>query len=108
MSEVVRRVPFPFEGGRFPSELGAVVQRTVLSGELPVLVVIHDDDGDWLIGDAVTDASDPEFLAIGHVRHLVERDPSIGETAGLPRGYAARRVSPSAPWTIESWSYEDE
>ncbi|MFF0579847.1 hypothetical protein [Streptosporangium saharense] len=45
MSEVVRRVPFP-------SELGAVVQRTVLSGEFPVLVVIHDDDDDWLIGDA--------------------------------------------------------
>ncbi|MEV7907893.1 hypothetical protein [Streptomyces anulatus] len=108
MSEIIRRVTFPFSDGKFPSELGAVVQRTVVSGEFPALIVIHDDDGDWLIGDAVTDASDPEASVISHVRHLVERDPSIEETASLPYGYAARRSSPSAPWVIEKWSYADE
>ncbi|MFF5206614.1 hypothetical protein [Streptosporangium sp. NPDC000396] len=108
MSEIVRQVPFPFSGGRFPSELGAVVQRTVVDGELPALIVIHDDDGDWLIGDDVTDASDPAASVISHVRHLVDRDPSIEETAGLSCGYAARRSSRSAPWAIEKWSYVDE
>ncbi|MFI7536297.1 hypothetical protein [Streptosporangium sp. NPDC049376] len=108
MSEIIRRMTFPFSDGRFPSELGAVAQRTVISGELPALIVIHDDDGDWLIGDDVTDASDPEASVISHARHLVESDPSIEETVGLPYGYAARRSSPSAPWVIERWSYADE
>jgi hypothetical protein len=29
------RLPFPFAHGQFPRELGAVVQRTVLSGDEP-------------------------------------------------------------------------
>jgi hypothetical protein len=39
--EVQRVVPWPFEDGRFPSRLGAVVMRTVLSGERPALLVVH-------------------------------------------------------------------
>ncbi len=34
-------VPFPFEGDRFPHQLGAVVQNTVLRGEQPAREVIH-------------------------------------------------------------------
>ena len=36
-----QHLPFPFEGGRFPSSLGAVVQRTVLSGEQPAREVVE-------------------------------------------------------------------
>ncbi|GAA3143041.1 hypothetical protein GCM10010466_37520 [Planomonospora alba] len=108
MSKVIRDMPFPFPGGRFPPELGAVVQRTVVSGELPALIVIHDDENDWLIGDGITDASDPTASIIKHIHHVVEMDPSVEETATLPCGYAAQRASQSAPWVITPWSYPDE
>ena len=107
MSEVIRDTPFPFPDDRFPPELGAVVQRTVVSGELPVLIVIHDEENDWVIGDGITDASDPTSI-ISHVRHVVELDPTVEETASLPCGYAAYRSSRFAPWVIESWSYPGE
>ncbi|MFI6458524.1 hypothetical protein ACIBF6_44135 [Streptosporangium amethystogenes] len=108
MSRLVRNMPFPFPGGKFPPELGVVVQRTVSSGELPALVVIHDDENDWLIGDGVTNASDPAALALSHVQHVVDRDPTVADIATMPCGYAARRPSRSAPWVIEEWRYEDE
>lgn len=108
MSEVLRHVPFPFPDDTFPPSLGAVVQRTVISGELPALIVIHDDENDWLIGDDVTDASDPDASAICHVAHVVDLDPSVAETASLPCGYAARRTSKEEPWVIEEWYYEEE
>ncbi|WP_329426770.1 hypothetical protein OG339_42055 [Streptosporangium sp. NBC_01495] len=108
MSQLVRNVPFPFPAGRFPPELGAVVQRTVVSGELPALVVIHDDENDWLIGDGVTDTGDSAASTLSHVQHVVDRDPTVADTATLPCGYAARRPSRSAPWVIEEWRYADE
>jgi hypothetical protein len=108
MSQLVRNVPLPFPDGKFPPELGAIVQRTVASGELPALVVIHDDENDWLIGDDVTDASDPAASTLSHVQHVVDRDPTVADTAPMPCGYAARRPSRSAPWVIEKWRYEDE
>ncbi|WP_143043723.1 hypothetical protein [Nonomuraea jiangxiensis] len=108
MSEVLLRVPFPFPDGKFPPGLGAVVQRTVISGNLPALIVIHDDENDWLIGDDVTDASDPNASAVCHVAHIVDLDPSVAETASVPCGYAARRASAQEPWAIEAWHYEDD
>ncbi|WP_143078940.1 hypothetical protein [Nonomuraea pusilla] len=108
MSEALWHVPFPFPDDTFPPSLGAVVQRTVISGELPALIVIHDDENDWLIGDDVTDASDPDASAICHVAHVVDLDPSVAETASLPCGYAARRTSKEEPWVIEEWYYEEE
>jgi hypothetical protein len=52
-------VPFPFPDGQFPSELGAVIQRTVLDGTEPARVVIHADEGGWLVGDGVNDPNLP-------------------------------------------------
>ncbi|MGW3351620.1 hypothetical protein ACWDA3_50700 [Nonomuraea rubra] len=108
MSEILRHVPFPFPGGEFPLGLGAVVQRTVISGEMPALIVIHDDENDWLIGDDITDASDPDASAICHVAHIIDLDPTVAETASLPCGYAARRASKEAPWVLEEWHYEED
>jgi hypothetical protein len=68
----------------------------VISGELPALIVIHDDENDWLIGDAVTDAGDPDASAICHVAHVVDLNPSVATTASLPCGYAAQNLERSA------------
>ncbi|MGP3921420.1 hypothetical protein [Nonomuraea sp. 10N515B] len=108
MSEVVRHVPFPFPGGKFPPGLVAVVQRTVIIGGLPALIVIHDDENDWLIGDDITDASDPDASAICHVAHIIDLDPRVAETASVPCGYAARRASKEDAWVLEEWRYEED
>src|SRR5690348_13073791 len=69
---VERDTPFPFQDGRFPASLGAVVQRTVASGERPALVVIHDDENDWIVQDGVTDPTGPGGSIIQHIAHVVE------------------------------------
>ncbi|MGP4001972.1 hypothetical protein [Streptomyces sp. 8N706] len=105
--EVVRTVAFPFPGNRFPGNLGAVVQRTVADGVLPALTVVHDTDGDWLVGDGVNDPNLPDACAVHCIARLVEADPSLAETATLPSGYAAYRDGPGQPWVVEPFSYED-
>jgi hypothetical protein len=103
-----RDAQFPFADNKFPPSLGAVVQRTVASGELPALVVIHDDENDWLVSDGVNDPNEPGASIVFHLSHLVERDRSIGETATLPLSHVAWRKRPEDPWTIEKWSYGEE
>jgi hypothetical protein len=84
--------------GIFPGDLGAVIRRTVLSGELPAWLVIHDDENDWCVGD---DANDPDVLGtsvIAHMTHVFARDPSVSELASLPPGWAAARTGTGQPW----------
>ncbi|TDW71096.1 hypothetical protein EV653_5168 [Kribbella pratensis] len=57
--EMIRHLPFPFDDQGFPNTLGAVVQKTVLSGEQPAREVIHAPDGSWLVGDGVNDPTHP-------------------------------------------------
>ncbi|GII59316.1 hypothetical protein Pth03_77050 [Planotetraspora thailandica] len=107
LSEIVRRHDFPFPGGTFPVGLGAVVNRRVASGQSPALVVVHDDENDWLVGDGETDGDDSNLMVL-HISHLVARDPCVGETATLPAGFVAWRSSMSDPWIIEPWMYPDD
>ncbi|MFF2078381.1 hypothetical protein ACFVXG_26950 [Kitasatospora sp. NPDC058162] len=104
---VVRQASFPFPDGRFPRDLGAVVQRTVAEGRLPALVVVHDSDGDWLIGDGINDPNLPGASGLYCLSCLVEEDASLSETACLQPGSAAYRDGPGLPWTIEPFRYED-
>ncbi|MQY04847.1 hypothetical protein [Actinomadura macrotermitis] len=103
-----RTLPFPFPDGRFPRSLGAVVQRTVAEGALPALVVAHDSEGCWLIGDGVNDPNEPGACAVYGIVHIAEDDPTLHETAGLRPGFAAYRDGPGQPWSIEPFAYEDE
>ena len=86
-AEVIRQVPWPFFGGSFPAHLGAVIQKTVLSGELPALLVIHDADNDWAVGDGVNDPNEPGASVVSHITHAIERNSSIATLADLPLGW---------------------
>lgn len=100
MDEMFRRLPFPFPNGEFPAELGAVVQRSVLDGIEPAREVIHTDDGDWIVGDGVSDPNEPGAVVATHIWHAIERNSSIVGLAQLQPGQIATRKSPDDEWTI--------
>jgi hypothetical protein len=87
--------------------LSGVVQRTVIAGELPALVVVHDDEGDWLIGDGVNDPNEEGACGLFHFAHIIRVDPSLAEALNLQLGYAAYRETGGSPWEISRWEYED-
>lgn len=88
--EMIRQMPFPFVDGRFPPELGAVIQRTVLDGYEPAREVIHDEDN-WVVGDGITDPNLPGASVASHMRHVSERNSSVAELVSLPIGHIATR-----------------
>ena len=106
--EMFQHLLFPFQGGQFPDNLGAVVQQTVLSGEWPALVVVHTPDGSWLIGDGVNDPNLPGAAAATHIGHAVKWNSSIAELATMEPGHIAQRSVPGEPWQITSLEGWDE
>ncbi|UXY32089.1 hypothetical protein [Streptomyces sp. HUAS TT20] len=101
-------VPWPFVDGVFPQDLLAIVQRTVADGSHPALMVIHDDEQDWLLADGLHDPNIDGASIVCHLDHVLNRDPSIAALASLPPGHIAERVSQDEPWSIRPWTYEDE
>jgi hypothetical protein len=104
--EMFRHLPFPFDNDRFPSELGAVVQQSVLTGEQPAREVIHAPDGSWIVGDGVNDPNLSGASVATHLAHAIERNSSIAELADMPPGHIAQRSDPGEAWTIcvlEGW-----
>jgi hypothetical protein len=106
-SEAARRIPWPFPDGRFPANLGAVIQQTVLSGALPARLVIHDQDDDWSVGDGVNDPNAPGACAVAHMAHVLDRNSSVAGLASLPPGWAATREGPAWPWHRFPHRYPD-
>jgi hypothetical protein len=86
----------------------AVVQYTVARGELPALIVIHDAEDYWLVGDDVGDPNLPDACGIYHLSHVADLDSTVAVTMALPQGYAARRDSAGLEWRVEKWEYNDE
>ncbi len=106
--QVARHTAWPFPGGCFPEDLGAVVQRTVLSGELPARLVVHDSENDWRVGDKMNDPNVPGASVITHMIHVLDRNPSVSQLASLPPGWAAVRDGPEQPWERFPHQYPDE
>jgi hypothetical protein len=102
-----RFMRWPFPDDAFPAELGAVVQRTVLEGELPALVVGHAADGSWYVGDGVNDPNAPGESIATHMSHVIERNTSVASLATLPPGYRAMRDVPGQGWRVEPVDLEE-
>lgn len=80
-----------------PPNCAVVTVNAIISGELPILFVSHDeDDHGWqfLSGDLVI----KEDASVVALREIVELDPSILELADLPAGWVAIRRSANADW----------
>jgi hypothetical protein len=107
-SEMSRTLPWPFARDEFPPPLGAVVQRTVLDGTMPALVVGHSSNGDWYVGDGVNDPNEPGAALATHIAHVIESNSSIGSLATLPPGHEATRRWPGDPWQVRRVELDDE
>src|ERR1700760_4903149 len=84
---------WPFED---PPNVAAISTRPVIEEGHPVLLVTHDEDGDWQILCGTTnETADGCVVCLGCA---FERDRSIGELADLPRGWRAWRGSTTSPW----------
>jgi hypothetical protein len=88
---------WPFEGGRFPSNLGVVANRSLLTGDESPRLVTHDRDGWWQALDGVG-PTEPENGVVTCMMCLIDLHPELAELADLPPGWAAERERPGAPW----------
>jgi hypothetical protein len=98
--EVVARFAVEHDGRRWPfddrPDLAVLSTRSVTSGDAPVLLVTHDDDGGWqLLPGGPVDASQATVVGL---REVVRRDDTLLELARLPRGWRAARSHEEAPW----------
>src|SRR5438874_11904615 len=103
-----RHLPFPFPGKRFPNNLGAVVMLTVLDGHLPALYVIHTPDNEWAVSDGINDPNVEGASMATHLRHVVDRDPTLEELATLPCGFEANRDEAGEKWRITPFNWHAE
>lgn len=92
----------------FPDDLAAYVNNTVAGGERPALVVVHDPEGDWIVGDGSEAPFDADTAGLVHIQHLLDSDSSLAELAALPSGRLAWRDQITDPWNIEGFAYPDD
>ena len=87
---------------RFPDPPGttALTLRAILAGQ-PVLFVEHDEGGSWRLLDDQQLYNRSELM-LAPLQQLVDADRSLEETADLPAGWRAWRLSKDAPWQKES------
>mgnify|MGYP001502789084 CR=1 FL=1 len=84
-------------GGGEVTEQGVFACECVLDGSRGVLLVSHEDNGDWqfLCGQAHEVGAIPRFVG---VNHLLEHDPSLAGLMDLPEGWEAERGAAGRPW----------
>ena len=84
---------WPFDD---PENLAVITLKRILARKRAILLVTHDEDGDWqfLDGQSVRE----EDAAVVSLRHVTLLDPGIIGLADLPRGWRASRASPDGLW----------
>ena len=94
---------WPFED---PTNRTVFTTTRVVYENYPVLLVTHDEDGDWQILCGTT--GEAEHCVVASLGCAFERDHSIGELADLPLGWRAWRDSVNGPWEREPKDDYDE
>jgi hypothetical protein len=85
---------WPFQEGR---NRAVFTTKPVLQDGCPILIVTHDQDGDWQFLCGTTNRpKDGQVVSLGCI---IERDESLAEVADLPPGWSASRDEKGAAWT---------
>ena len=79
-----------------PESVAVVTLARVIDGSQPILIVVHDEDGDWqfLDGGKVTE----QDAATVSLKRVVDLEPAVKNLADLPPGWAAERDATDKPW----------
>ncbi|QEH37566.1 hypothetical protein OJF2_61570 [Aquisphaera giovannonii] len=84
---------WPFQAGK---NVAYFTTRHVLAGAA-VLLVSHDEEGDWqFLCGTTNDPSDGALVCLGD---MLARDSSLAEVADLPEGWMAERQAPGTDWS---------
>lgn len=86
--------PFSFE-----DNVGAVTTKFVMSGEHPIVEVLHWDDGDWQFMCNTTDNADDGMVVC--MGCLFEKFPWISKFQDLKPGFVAFLNEESGEWLTE-------
>ncbi len=70
--------------------------RRVLDGTHPILLVSHDEEGEWQFLCGTTNRSEDGRIVC--LANVVEHHPAIVELADMPVGWQAMRDGPDQPW----------
>ncbi|MBO2007971.1 hypothetical protein [Hymenobacter negativus] len=85
--------------------MGVYTTRPVLEG-LPILRVVHDDDGSWqFLCDTTYDVADLKVVAL---EAIVKRDPTVNELFQLNYGWHALREAVGEKWQTAEHEIEEE
>ena len=83
-----------------PTNTTAYTTVLVLKKQHPILLVTHDEDGDWQVLCGTTNSSDDGRVACLGCLFLL--DPTIGVLADLPPGWRAWRETVADSWHREA------
>jgi hypothetical protein len=84
----------------------AITTKHVLDGTHPIVLVSHDEEGDWQFLCGTTNrAEDGRIVCLATV---VEQHPAVVELADLPVGWQAVRDGPDQPWRRVKGESNDE
>jgi hypothetical protein len=101
--DLARRQPGLSDDTSWPLHEGknraAFTTRPVLEESLPILLVSHDEGGDWQFLCGTTNRTeDGRIVSLGCI---LERDRTLAEVADLPEGWRASRTAKGAAWRRE-------
>jgi hypothetical protein len=80
-------------------DLGVFSSRLVMEDEQPILLVFHDENGDWSFLSSYEERE--EEIVLVHLSHVLDWDPTVRTLEELPGGWKAWRESVDDEWTRE-------
>jgi hypothetical protein len=86
--------PFPD-----PPNVATFTTKQVVREKQPILLVTHDDDGNWQFHTG-RPASLDDAMVVG-LEQMLRLDPSLADLGNLKCGQRATRTSPDAEWEVE-------
>lgn len=90
----------------FPENTLAVTSKYVMSGERPILSIIHDSEDYWqFLCDTTNDPEDHMLICMGC---LFEKFPFISEFLHLPKGCEVFRESENQTWKKAEFKYTEK
>ena len=87
-----------FAGYNFDDHKAAIACRHVCDG-LPVLLYVHDDEGDIHFMCGAADHLDDDLVVVG-LSHLMEQVRAMSDIPTVDPGFLAERDFPGADWSV--------